>query len=169
MAETLPRHVIRTGALKAEEAMHVRHPLNPQSDVTIHALSRRAGMKRAHLSLGRIPPGKESFIPHAHAQQEEFIFILEGEATVTIGDSRIVLGSGDFVGFPTDGVVHHLANTGTRDLVYLMGGEHTEIEVSRFPTIGKVGLFDMGVGRVTFFDEASAETKSIEEWANPKK
>lgn len=168
MTETLPKHVVRTGALKAEEAMHVRHPLNPQSDLRLHPLSRRAGMKRAHLNLGRIPPGKESFLLHAHAQQEEFIFILEGEATVTIGETRVVLGPGDFVGFPTDGIAHHLVNTGRRDLVYLMGGEETEIEIARFPSIGKAALFDMGVGRVTFYDEATAETKSIAEWEAKK-
>jgi len=168
MTEVLPKHVVRTGALKVDEAMHVRHPLNPNSDVRIHPLSRRAGMKRAHLNLGRIPPGKESFIPHAHALQEEFIFILEGAATAVIGETRVSLAPGDFVGFPTDGVTHHLINTGTRDLVYLMGGEHTDIEISKFPSIGKVAVFDLGVGTVQLYDAISAETKSIAEWVAKK-
>lgn len=166
MAE--PKHVVRTGALKAEEAVHIRHPLNPNSDVRFHPLSRRAGMKRAHLNLARIPPGKESFIPHAHGLQEEFIYVLEGAATVVIGETRVAVGPGDFVGFPTDGVTHHLINTGTRDLVYLMGGEHTDLEISHFPSIGKLAVFDLGMGSVKLYDEASAETKSIMEWVAKK-
>src|SRR5688500_17505020 len=74
MSEALPRHVVRTGALKREEAMHIRHPLNPRSDVALHALTRGGGMKRAHLNLGRITRGKASDLPHAHAQLEEFNF-----------------------------------------------------------------------------------------------
>ena len=164
MSELLPKHVVRTAALKSEEAIHVRHPLNPQSDVRFHALSRRAGMKRAHLNLARVRPGKESFIPHAHGLQEEFLYILEGTATVVIGETRVSVGPGDFVGFPTDGVAHHLINTGTRDVVYLMGGEQTELEVSRFPSIGKLAVFDLALGSIRLYDEATVETKSITEW-----
>ena len=164
MATPLPRHVVRTGELRREDATHVRHPLNAKSEIYIHPLSRRAGLKRAHLNLGRIPPGKESFIPHSHAIQEEFIFILEGEGTVLIGDTRYAVGPGDYVGFAIDGVTHHLINTGTRDLVYLMGGEHTDIEVARFPSIGKTAVFDLGVGSVQLFDADKAETISLTEW-----
>src|ERR1041384_1872603 len=97
MPETLPLHVVRTRELRPEEATHVRHPLNPNSEIFIQALSRRAGMKRAHLNLARVPPGKESFIPHSHALQEEFIFVLEGEGTVTIGGVAVTVGPGDYV------------------------------------------------------------------------
>jgi uncharacterized cupin superfamily protein len=76
------------------------------------------------------------------------------------------LGPGDYMGFPTDGTVHHLRNVGDTDLVYLMGGERTATEVSRFPSISKVGVFDRG--RVSFFDEASVTVLSTEQW-RPKK
>jgi hypothetical protein len=42
------------------------------------------------------------------------------------------------MGFPAPSVTHHLRNPGTEDLVYLMGGEHRDVEVAEFPSIGKV-------------------------------
>ena len=123
-------------------------------------------MQRAHLSIARLPPGKESFRPHAHAMQEEFLYVLEGRGVALIGDADVEVGPGDYMGFPTDGTVHHLRNAGETDLVYLMGGERTATEVSRFPSIGKVGVFDRG--RASFFDEASATVLSTEQW-RPKR
>jgi uncharacterized cupin superfamily protein len=53
----------------------------------------------------------------------------------TVGLKRV--GAGDFMGFPTPSVAHHLRNTGNEDLVYLMGGETLEVENAEFPRLGK--------------------------------
>jgi uncharacterized cupin superfamily protein len=41
------------------------------------------------------------------------------------------------MGFPTPSVAHHLRNSGDEDLIYLMGGENRDSEVSTFPRLGK--------------------------------
>jgi uncharacterized cupin superfamily protein len=161
-----PKHLVRTRKLGDADYTLIRHPLNPASEIHIARLGDRVGMQRAHLSIARLPPGKESFLPHAHSLQEEFLFVLEGRGTAIVGDAEVEVGPGDYMGFPTDGTVHHLRNDGEGDLVYLMGGERTATEVSRFPSIGKVGVFDRG--RVSFFEEASATVLSTEQW-RPKK
>lgn len=157
-----PKHLVRTRTLSAKDATRIRHPLNPNAEVLIHPLSHLAGMERAHLNLARVPPGRESFIPHAHCLQEEFLFILEGEGTAHIGDDQVAVGPGDYLGFPTDGTPHHLVNTGAVDLVYLMGGERTAVEVSRFPSVGK--LLVMQGDTILIFDESAAERRSIGDW-----
>ena len=119
-------------------------------------------MARVQLSLARVPPGRESFIPHAHSVQEEFVFILEGEGTAQIGDEMIAVGPGDYMGFPTDGVIHNLTNTGDVDLVYLMGGERTATEVSAFPSIGK--LLTFADGQIRVFDTGTALTLTREDF-----
>ena len=149
-----PRHLVRTGTLTPDDAVRIRHPLNPNSDVRMLPLSDRVGMARVQLSLARVPPGRESFIPHAHSVQEEFLFILEGRGTAQIGDVMVEVGPGDYMGFPTDGVIHHLTNTGDVDLVYLMGGERTATEVSVFPAIGK--MLTVADGQVRVFDTEAA-------------
>jgi uncharacterized cupin superfamily protein len=158
----MPQTIVRTRELRPEQGFRGRHPFNPASEIHMLPISRMAGMKRAHLNLMRLSPGKESFIPHAHALQEEYVFVLEGTGTVTLAGEAHAIGPGDYVGFPTDGVVHHLTNTGEADLVYLTGGESTPLEVSRFPTLGKVAVFTDEA--VTLYDAGSAETIAMSDW-----
>lgn len=156
------RYIVRTQDLDAAEAALFKHPLNPNSEILLHSLSDRVGMARMHLHLGRIPAGKESFLPHAHGSQEEFLFILEGTGTMEIDGERAAVGPGDYAGFPVDGAVHHLINTGTDDLVYLMGGERNSTEVSRFPTLGKIGIWADGVMR--YVDADSGQAFSVDDF-----
>jgi uncharacterized cupin superfamily protein len=121
-----------------------------------------AGLKRVGVSLIRVPPGKESFIPHAHLLQEEFVFVIEGEGEVVLDGVVHALGPGDFVGFPTDGVVHSVRATGRNDLVYLTGGESGPVEVADMPTIGKTTVFRGG--RISLFGEDGVETLTQAEW-----
>lgn len=165
MAKT-DKHVVRTSDIPTEQTFHLHHPLNENSDMRIMPLSDRVGMKRMGVSLGRIGPSKEGFLPHSHAGQEEFIFILEGEGTLTIDGETALVGPGDFVGFPTDGAVHHLENQGSADLVYLMGGERTLTDVSHFPTLGKTGFWVNGA--MHFVDDEHIAAFKPEDFAAKK-
>ena len=69
-----------------------------------------AGLRRTALSLARVPPGRESFIYHSHEHDEEFLFILSGRGRAEIDGEIIEVGPGDFMGFPTPSVAHHLTN-----------------------------------------------------------
>ncbi len=118
-----------------EHAQTFSHPWNPRSEINGTQLARMVGLKRTGVSLVRIPPGKESFVYHSHETEEEWIYILSGGGTARIDDVEYAVGPGDFMGFPTPSVAHHLVNTSTADLVYLMGGEHHEVEISDFPDL----------------------------------
>ena len=128
--------LIRAADSAAKMGRH-SHPWNPESEMTGVLLSRLAGLERAAVSLARIPPGKESFVYHSHAREEEWLYILSGTGTAEIDGGEYEVGPGDFMGFPTPSVAHHLRNTGEEDLVYLMGGENRDAEVSTFPRLGK--------------------------------
>src|SRR5262249_34075901 len=95
------------------------------------------GLSRVGVNLLRIPPGKESFIFHSHRGEEEFIYILSGRGIAEIGEETFEVGAGDFMGFPTPSVGHHLKNPFSEELVYLSGGERHEMEIADFPRIGK--------------------------------
>ncbi|MEP7183423.1 MAG: cupin domain-containing protein [Betaproteobacteria bacterium] len=111
--------------------------LNPDSHFTGTGLSRLAGMKRAHVTIARIPPGKDSFAYHAHLVEEEWVYILSGEGVAEIDGAEHAVGPGDFMGFPTPSVAHLLKNRGREDLVYLMGGEDAPVDVIDYPHLGK--------------------------------
>ncbi|MGH1352857.1 MAG: cupin domain-containing protein [Methyloligellaceae bacterium] len=164
--KTAEQYVIRTRELNPDEATHIQHPLNPDSDVRMHPISAFAGMQRLHMHYVRVPAGKESYTPHAQTLQEEYVFIIEGNGTLDINGEQTPIGPGDYIGFPTDGAAHHILNTGTEDLVYLSAGERTDVEVVDLPTHNKIGVF---TGRaVQFFDKDSAQSLSLKDFVRQK-
>jgi len=160
------KYIVRTSDVPIERTFHFSHPLNADSEMRLLPLSDQIGMKNMGISIGRIPPGKEGFIPHAHAGQEEFIYVLEGEGALTIDGDMTIIRPGDFVGFPIDGAVHHLANVSDQDLVYLMGGERTTTDVSYFPTIGKKGFW--ADGKMYYVDDDAAKSFRPEDFSASK-
>lgn len=111
--------------------------LNPNSLFRAAALSRLAGMERAHVSLVRLPPGKDSFAYHAHMLEEEWIYVISGRAIAEIGGKQSEVGPGDFMGFATPSPAHLLRNTFEEECVYLMGGEDKPIDVVSYPHLDK--------------------------------
>jgi uncharacterized cupin superfamily protein len=121
----------------AEREAHFSHPWNPKSSINGTHISRLVGLKRVGVSLAKIPPGKESFVYHAHHREEEWIYIISGRGIAEIDDNEFEVGAGDFMGFPTPSVGHHLRNPFDKELVYLMGGENLDAEIADFPRLGK--------------------------------
>lgn len=113
------------------------HPWNQNSELLGTQLGRMVGLKRTGVNFVRVPPGRESFIYHSHYREEEWIYILSGHGVAEIDQKEFEVNPGDFMGFPTPSVAHHLRNTGDEDLVYLAGGEHLEVEIAEFPHLGK--------------------------------
>jgi uncharacterized cupin superfamily protein len=154
-----PKHIVRPDW---SDAWRGRHPFNPASEMRILRLGAAAGLQRIGVNLIRIPPGKESFIPHAHSAEEEFLYVLEGAGEVVLDGVAYPVGPGDFVGFPIDGVVHSLVSKGPGDLVYLTGGERSAVEVADMPSIGKTTVFRRGT--MTLFGEDGVEALTAAEW-----
>ncbi len=129
-------HLVRAVDISAAEKTF-SHPWNSKSEVTGSRLSSLGGLSRTGVSLVRIPPEKESFAYHLHHREEEWIYILSGQAVAHIDGADYEMKAGDFVAFPTPSVAHNLANAGDDDLVYLMGGESREYEIADFPELDK--------------------------------
>jgi uncharacterized cupin superfamily protein len=111
------------------------------------------GLERIGVHLIRVPPGKESCIYHAHAAEEEWIYILSGRGVAEIDDEEHEVGPGDFMGFPTPSVAHQLRNPFDEDLVYLVGGERRDMEVGEFPRLGKHAI---RIGREAYLVDSAA-------------
>lgn len=140
----------------------ISHPLNPASEVHLRPIGEATGMQRVRLTLARIPPGKESFAHHAHEADEEWIYILSGRGRARIGDDTVEVGPGDVMGFPTPSLPHHLSNPYEQDLVYLMGGERSRVEVGTFPDAGKRIIFSQsGIWQV---DEKDLKPMTFDDW-----
>ena len=137
MSEPSPKPLWTAEDIAATPETHIRHPWNPKSDVHLRQLSIGAGLSRVALTMARIPPGKESFVYHSHERDEEFLFILSGRGRAEIGEEMYEVGPGDFMGFSAPGVAHQLSNPYDEDLVYLMGGERSGMDIGYFPRLGR--------------------------------
>lgn len=157
-----PKHIVRTGQVDWAQAWRGRHPFNPASEMKLVPLGDPAGMSQLGAHLIRIPPGKESYIPHAHSVSEEFVFILEGVGEMVLDGIGHPVGPGDFVGFPIDGVVYSLKSKGPGDLVYLTAGRRDPIEVADMPTIGRTTVFRNGA--MELFGEDGVERLTQAQW-----
>ncbi len=163
MAEAEAARCLLTAAQRAAAPeVQIRHPFNPQSEVYLQRLGRPTGLKRLSLAIARVPPGKESFIYHAHERDEEFLYILAGRGLAEIADQVIEVGPGDFMGFPTPSVGHHLTNPFAEDLVYLMGGEASGFDIGSFPKIGKRLIFT--AGQISCIEDQHVRPMRFEDW-----
>jgi uncharacterized cupin superfamily protein len=113
------------------------HPWSENSQVTGYQLGKATGLRRTGVNLARLEPGKEAFPYHAHWQEEEWIYILEGRGLARVDGVEYEVAAGDFMAFPTPGVAHSLRNPFERELVYLMGGESRDLEVTDFPDLAR--------------------------------
>jgi uncharacterized cupin superfamily protein len=161
-----PNPIIRTRQLAADAGMPFRHPLNPNSEAQFIQLSRPTGLKRAHVNMLRVPPGKEAFMLHRHSVQEEWSYIVAGEGTAQIGEDKIKVSAGDFIAFPLNGKAHTIVNTGTTDLVYLTGGEDSPYDIGHFPGVNKMIVFKPE--GVELIDGSAAKSYSFQDFISGK-
>lgn len=113
------------------------HPINPRSEMHGISIGDHAGLRRIGVHVVRIPPGKEANTYHSHTCEEEFYYIISGRGMAEIDEKETEVGPGDFLGFPAPSAPHQLRNPFGEDLVYLVGGERKDVEIARFPKLGK--------------------------------
>lgn len=81
------------------------------------------GVKAFGVNHTRLAPGGHSALHHRHSLQDEFIYVLEGEATLVSEAGETQLRAGMCAGFAAGGSAHHLENRGSRDVVILEVGD----------------------------------------------
>ena len=69
------------------------------------------GLTNFGVYLTRLAPGGQSALRHAHGKQDEFVYMLEGEAVLVSDSGETVLKPGMCAGFKAGtGDAHHLVN-----------------------------------------------------------
>jgi uncharacterized cupin superfamily protein len=91
------------------------------------------GLRNFGVNLTRLAPGAASSLHHRHSRQDEFVYVLEGEATLFTDGGETTLRSGMVAGFAAGGTAHHLENHGDRDCVILEVGDRTPDDEVNYP------------------------------------
>jgi uncharacterized cupin superfamily protein len=120
----------------------------PPHDALVAGRSRKrlgdeAGLTQFGVNLAKLAPGAASSLRHWHENQDEFVFLIEGELTLIEDGGESVLRPGDAAGFKAgvaDG--HNLVNRSDRDAVYLEISARTPRETAHFSDVDLVAVAD---------------------------
>ena len=113
----------------------------PPLDRVVQGRSRKrlgnaVGLDQFGVNLTTLKPGAASALRHWHEQEDELVYVLEGEAVLVEDDGETVLKPGDAAGFKANsGVAHHLVNKSHRDVVYLEVGTRSKHERAHYPDV----------------------------------
>jgi uncharacterized cupin superfamily protein len=120
-------------------------------------LTDRGGGSRVGVAIEELPPGKQSCPAHYHLLEEEHMLILEGQATLRLGERTYEVRAGDYVCFPAgQKAAHALVNNGTAPCRFLIIGERNPNDVIVYPDSGKV--------KVRLLEENYRAEATVEYW-----
>jgi uncharacterized cupin superfamily protein len=100
------------------------------------ALGDALGLTNLGVNLARLPPGCASAQRHWHTEEDEFVWVLEGEVVLVTDGGEQTLKPGMAAGFPAgraDG--HHLINRTSEDAVLLEVGDRRPTDQVEYPDI----------------------------------
>ncbi len=94
------------------------------------------GLTQFGVNITRIKAHSASALRHWHEQEDEFIYMIEGELVLKENDGETVLKTGDCAGFKAgSGIAHCLINRTGRDAVYLEVGTRAKSERVHYPDV----------------------------------
>jgi uncharacterized cupin superfamily protein len=98
------------------------------------SLGNAAGLTQYGVNLTRLKPGAASALRHWHENEDEFVYILEGECVLIEDGGETIMKAGDCAGFKANVPNgHHLVNKSDRDAVYLEIGTRARAERAHYP------------------------------------
>jgi len=102
------------------------------------------GLKQYGAYLQTLQPGAKSSTRHWHEQEDEFLFVVQGQVTVVENDGPHVLEPGDAACWPGgEPNAHHVLNESSQPCSYLIVGTRLTHDVCHYPDVGQT-LYTQG-------------------------
>jgi uncharacterized cupin superfamily protein len=108
-------------------------------------LGRAAGSQLSGLQHVTVTPGRRSSVRHCHSQEDEIFVVLEGSATLLLGDQRHPVRPGSVVSRPAATGVAHSFEAGDDGLVMLAYGTREPADECWYPDSRKISSRGLGV------------------------
>ena len=100
------------------------------------ALGNAAGLTKFGVNLTRLKPGAASALRHWHENEDEFVYVLEGELVLVEDEGETILKAGDCAGFKANVANgHQLVNRTNRDALILEVGTRSPCERAHYPDV----------------------------------
>jgi uncharacterized cupin superfamily protein len=111
------------------------------------------GLTNFGVNLTRLAPNAVSALRHAHTQQDEFIYILQGHPTLQTDAGKTQLSPGMCAGFKAGmGNGHNLINETQQEVVYLEIGDRSPGDEGTYPDDDLQALLVAGKWQFTHKD-----------------
>lgn len=115
-----------------------------------------------------LQPGSRSSERHWHEEEDEFLYVISGEATVIEDDGPHPLGPGDAACWPAGAAnAHQVVNRSDAPCTYLIFGTRMAREVIHYPDVGRVGYIEGGAWRLHRADDGALIMDGETEQARP--
>lgn len=117
------RSAVIVSARDLPEGAHI-YPQSTEQMGPVRHLGKAAGLVRIGVNLQRLPRGTRSSWPHAEENEEEFVYVIEGEVDAWINGDLHRMVAGDLAAFPAGtGICHCFINNSEHEALLLVGGE----------------------------------------------
>ena len=137
----MDKYVFSAAEIDEFVGLEKSHFLNADARRTNKSLGDLAGLMGLGFHIIEVPVGCASTEFHCHHYEDECVYVLQGEATVTIGETQTAVSAGAFIGYPAGGPAHTMRNTGTTVLKCIVVGQRLAHEVVDYPN-KKVRLYN---------------------------
>lgn len=92
------------------------------------------GLRSFGINQTTLAPGAISALSHHHSKQDEFIYILEGMATLRCANDEYTMGPGECMGFKAGaGIASQVVNRSDKPVVYLEIGDRSVGDEVTYP------------------------------------
>jgi uncharacterized cupin superfamily protein len=108
-------------------------------------VGRAAGSRLSGLQHVTVTPGRRSSVRHCHSREHEIFVVLEGGATLLLGDERHPVRRGSIVTRPPGTGVAHSFEAGDDGLVLLAYGTREADDACWYPDSRKISSRGLGV------------------------
>ena len=117
-----PKRPIRESEVESQDWY-----LGTKQEIRGRALSDVGGLAKLGVGTLELPAGCNTKPAHYHTLEEEHLYVLEGTATLYLGDSTYSLLPGTYVCFPAGQTLPHYIDNHSGDVLrYLMIGERID-------------------------------------------
>ena len=115
--------------------------------------SEAGGLTQFGAYVETLQPGSRSSDRHWHEEEDEFLYMLSGEAAVIEEDGAHLLHPGDAACWPAGTAnAHQVVNRSDVPCTYLIFGTRVAHDIIHYPDVGRILYFDCGTWRLHRID-----------------
>ena len=126
-------YLITAEEIAAMEGLSKTHFQNPNAKRINKSLGDLTGLTGLGIHVIEVLPGHETTEFHVHYMEDEAVFVLDGSGEAEIGEERLAVKAGDFLGYRKGGLAHTIHNTGNETLRCLVIGQRLDSDVADYP------------------------------------